>query len=591
MQNSRALERSRSFTIVRFHLRAVALVIATVIGVWGCGGGTSQPVNKQSTTPTITAISPDSAAAGGGAFTLTVNGTNFVAASTVTFGGSASPTTFVNATQLTAAIPAASIVSAGTITVTVTNFAPDSGTSNAINFTITSDSAPSISYVYPTCAPAGSLDSFVDGMLVGGQNFTASSVVLWNGSDQPTTLVSNSGGTQLTAQISASDIAAPGTAEITVFNPAPDGGSSSPLPFTINSGAVDPVAIAVDSAGKFAYVASLGCDGGVGGYVSMYTINSSTGALTSIGPPLQTFGYGLFIESVAVDPSSKFVYVTNSGNIFNYDPEADGSVAIYTINPTTGALTFTTTINGNCTGSELCAPSSVAVDPSGKFAYTADAGGSTGDNGVSVFSLNATTGSLTSIGGTTLEGLPNSVAVDPSRKFAYVANMNDTPGSAGNVAMFTINATTGSLTSIGSIAAGTAPWFVTVDPAGKFAYVANASSNDVSMFTINATTGALTSIGTVATGTAPECVAVNPAGNFAYVTNYGSNNISMYSINATTGTLTPTGTIATGPNPTSIAIHPSGNFAYVTNLGSNDVSMYSIDAATGALTLIGTIGT
>ena len=42
-----------------------------------------------------------------------------------------------------------------------------------------------------------------------------------------------------------------------------------------------------------------------------------------------------------------------------------------------------------------------------------------------------------------------------------------------SVAMYTINATTGALTSIGTIAAGTALLSVAVDPSGKFAYVAN----------------------------------------------------------------------------------------------------------------------
>jgi 6-phosphogluconolactonase len=73
-----------------------------------------------------------------------------------------------------------------------------------------------------------------------------------------------------------------------------------------------------------------------------------------------------------------------------------------------------------------------------------------------------------------------------------------------NVAMYTINSTTGALTSIGTIAAGTDPLSVAVDPAGKFAYVANWTGygyeGSVSMYTINATTGALTSIGTIATG-------------------------------------------------------------------------------------------
>ena len=63
----------------------------------GCGGGTSPSSINQPTsnTPTITTISPNSTVAGGAAFTLTINGTNFVAASTVNFGGSAPATTFV----------------------------------------------------------------------------------------------------------------------------------------------------------------------------------------------------------------------------------------------------------------------------------------------------------------------------------------------------------------------------------------------------------------------------------------------------------------------------------------------------------------
>jgi YVTN family beta-propeller protein len=328
-----------------------------------------------------------------------------------------------------------------------------------------------------------------------------------------------------------------------------------------------------------------GCDGGVGGYVSMYTINPTTGALASIGPPVPSNDD--FTDSVTVDPFGKFAYVTNSGDVYDYGDDADGSVAMYTINPTTGALTSTGAINGNCPG--LCLPSSVVVDPSGKFAYVANGGG--GSTGVSMYTINGTTGALTSIGTIAAGGIPNSVAVDPSGKFVYMANANATPGSAGNVSMYTINARTGALASIGTIAAGTYPVSVVVDPAGKFAYVTNSGSNDVSMYTIGPTTGALTSIGTIAAGTQPVSVAVDSAGKFAYVTNFESNDVSMYTINATTGALTSIGMIAAGSYPTSIAIHPSGKFAYVTNSGSNSVSMYSIDGSTGTLSLIGTIGT
>jgi len=566
--------------------------IVSLLLLAGCGGGTSPSSINQptSSTPTITTISPNSTAAGGAAFTLTINGTNFVAASMVNFGGSAPATTFVNSTQLTAAVPAASIASTGTPAVTVTNPAPGGGTSKAINFTITSgvNSAPTINYLYPSCAPAG--EQSFQLQVVGpypGSNLVAGSVVRWNGSDRPTTSDALNG---LLAQISASDVAAAGTAAVTVFNPAPGGGSSNSLPFAITTGTVGPQSIAVDPAGEFAYVASFGCNGNSGGYVSMYTINPTTGAL-SIGSTVPSNDE--LTDSVTVDPSGKFVYVTSSGDVWDID---FGSVLAYTINPTTGALTSTT---GGIIGTGINGTpelfNSVAVDPSGKFAYAADggafpAGSFGGDSSVSMYTINSTTGALTSIGMIAAGYGPDSVAVDPAGKFAYVANFD-----SNDVSMYTIDATTGALASIGTIAAGTSPDSVAVDPAGKFAYVTNFNSNDVSMYTIDAATGALTFIGSIAAGTNPFSVAVDPAGKFAYVANWtGSNadgSVSMYTIDATTGVLTPTGTIATELSPTSIAIHPSGKFAYVANSGSNSVSMYSIDTATGTLTLIGTIGT
>jgi len=149
MRDSSTFGRSRSFTSVRFHPSVIAPDIATVTSkpshCWtlailgivslvflaGCGGGSkslgNQPPPPTPTTPTITAISPNSAVAGGAAFTLTINGTNFVASSMVNFGGAAPTATFVNSTQLTAAIPASSIASTGMLAVTVTNPASGGG--------------------------------------------------------------------------------------------------------------------------------------------------------------------------------------------------------------------------------------------------------------------------------------------------------------------------------------------------------------------------------------------------------------------------------------------------------------------------------
>ena len=91
-------------------------------------------------TPTNTSISPTSAIAGGAGFSLTVNGTNFVSGSTVNFNGNARTTTFVSATQLSAAILASDIATTGIFNVTVTN--PGDGTSNGISFTVTARVPP-----------------------------------------------------------------------------------------------------------------------------------------------------------------------------------------------------------------------------------------------------------------------------------------------------------------------------------------------------------------------------------------------------------------------------------------------------------------
>jgi hypothetical protein len=63
-------------------------------------------------------------------------------------------------------------------------------------------------------------------------SFGPSSTVNWNGSARGTAYIS---ATQLTAQILASDIASGGTAAVTVVTPAPGGGTSAPLTFTITA--------------------------------------------------------------------------------------------------------------------------------------------------------------------------------------------------------------------------------------------------------------------------------------------------------------------------------------------------------------------
>jgi hypothetical protein len=63
-------------------------------------------------------------------------GTNFVSISAVNFNGKAEPTTFVSPTQVTAAIPASDVGTAGNVNVTVSNPAPGGGPSGPFVFAV-----------------------------------------------------------------------------------------------------------------------------------------------------------------------------------------------------------------------------------------------------------------------------------------------------------------------------------------------------------------------------------------------------------------------------------------------------------------------
>jgi uncharacterized protein (TIGR03437 family) len=101
--------------------------------------------------PSITNTAPNGAAAGGPALTLTINGSGFVAGSSVQWNGSALLTTFVSATQLTASVPASLIAVPGSASITVVN--PGGIASNATTFTITPPVA---------CTPTGLLIQVVN---------------------------------------------------------------------------------------------------------------------------------------------------------------------------------------------------------------------------------------------------------------------------------------------------------------------------------------------------------------------------------------------------------------------------------------------
>ena len=202
----------------------------------GPGGGLSNASTFTVTAapnpvPSIAAIAPSSATAGGAAFTLLVNGSGYVSTSTVRWNGSLRPTTFLSAGALSAQIAAGDIASTGTALVTVFNAGPGGGLSNASTFTVTAvpNPVPAVAAINPSTAAAGGA-AFT--LQVLGSGFISTSTVLWRGAGRPTTFIDS--GT-LTAQIAAGDLASTGTVQVTVFNAGPGGGLSNASTFTITA--------------------------------------------------------------------------------------------------------------------------------------------------------------------------------------------------------------------------------------------------------------------------------------------------------------------------------------------------------------------
>jgi hypothetical protein len=113
-------------------------------------------------------------------------------------------------------------VRAGVTTVTATSEGKSASASVTVN-----NAAPTLSGIAPSSVLAGAAPFT---LTVTGTGFVNGSVVQWNGVPRTTTFGSS---TQLSAAITAGDITASGTAQVSVSTPSPGGGTSASLPFTI----------------------------------------------------------------------------------------------------------------------------------------------------------------------------------------------------------------------------------------------------------------------------------------------------------------------------------------------------------------------
>ncbi len=121
--------------------------------------------------------------------------------------------------------------------------------------------------------------------------------------------------------------------------------------------------VAVDPADKLVYVAN-GGDGTAGSStVSIYKLDSASGALTP-QPDFTVPGTPKFVWNVVVDPTSSYLYVLDAGDV-SADPAVPGSVYGFLItDKTTGALGAAVTGSGAATEME---PFGLSMDATGSL--------------------------------------------------------------------------------------------------------------------------------------------------------------------------------------------------------------------------------
>ena len=296
-----------------------------------------------------------------------------------------------------------------------------------------------------------------------------------------------------------------------------------------NVGTNPPVALAIDSAGKFLFAAS----GATcvttsnvikAGYVSVFAIGSNA-SLTAV--PGSPFAIPTGIGSAPANPSSLAVTHTSF-------PPAGGTAACSSQNA-----------------------------PGKEFLYVADSAG----NDVVGYAVDSS-GSLTPIpvasgAGFATGNIPSGIAVDPCDRFVYVTNQQSNNISAFNIcsAVGIASCTTNDWSLIPvtgqPFSAGTAPGPLVVDPFGNFLYVVDTGQSAVSSYKIAQSTGALTALSpaTVAVGANPVSIAIRSDDNWLFVTNYGSALVSQFVILPATGVLNPSGTgILTDNFPWGVAV-------------------------------------
>jgi len=189
--------------------------------------------------------------------------------------------------------------------------------------------------------------------------------------------------------------------------------------------------INLDAANRFAVVADLGLD-----KLFVYRYDSAKGTLTPNDPPSASVAPGAGPRHFTFHPNGKNAYVINelssTVTVLRYDGERGSFEPFQTVS------TLPKDFKGSSTTAE------VQVHPSGKFLY----GSNRGHNSIAVFAIDPKTGALSYVGHQADRiKTPRNFAIDPTGTYLLVANQD-----SDNIVVFRIEADSGELKPTGTVA-------------------------------------------------------------------------------------------------------------------------------------------
>lgn len=293
---------------------------------------------------------------------------------------------------------------------------------------------------------------------------------------------------------------------------------------------------------------------------------------------------------LALHPSGRFLYAVNE--IGSFEGQDSGSVTAFAVDRETGALRE---IGRKPTGGS--APCHLCVDRAGKHVLVANYGGGSVcayrilDDG----SLGERTAFSEHSGSSVnrrRQERPHahSVNLDPANRFAFVADLG-----IDKIVVYRFDAARGALEKDDSLEVrldpGSGPRHFAFHPDGRHAYVINELASTVTAFSYDPARGKLdrlTTISTLPEGFTGETttaeVRVSPNGELVFGSNRGHDSIAVFRVDPARGTLSfvrcvPSG----GKTPRNFGVDPSGRWLVAANQATGNLVCFRIDAGAADL--------